>query len=217
LKRIRVLIADDHPILRSGIASLLSSQPDMEIAGEAGSVPEVLNRAIQLRPDVVVLDLSMPGGGGLKALPEIRRECPDARVVVLTIHDDQPYLLSALAAGASGYLLKSADFGELRSAIRAVHGGRTYISVPVGPGPEKAAAQKPANAAIVAKELSQRERQILRLLALGHTYRSIAEQLHLSERSVETYRSRLVAKLGLPSRAALVRYALSSGMLDEAP
>jgi two-component system, NarL family, response regulator NreC len=216
LKRIRVLIADDHPILRAGIASLLGSQPDMEIAGEAGSVPEVLDRSARLRPDVVVLDLSMPGGGGLKALPEIRRQCPDARVVVLTMHDDQPYLLSALAAGASGYLLKSADFGELRSAIRAVHGGRTYVSVPVGPGTAKppSIGGTAGIAGLAAKKLSPREHQILRLLALGHTYRSIAGELHVSERSVETYRSRLVSKLGLPSRAALVRYALASGLLE---
>lgn len=219
--RIRVFLADDHAILRAGVASLLNTQPDIEVVGEAGSVSELVDKVRQAQPDVVVLDLSMPVGGGLRAIEEIQRSGLRTRFIALTMHDDATYLRSALAAGVSGYLIKSAEFSALGAAIRAVSRGRSYIDVSLRSGEladliadrqdRPSAAAKPGGYAA----LSQREQQILKLLALGHTYREIATTLHLSEKSVETYRARLTGKLGIRSRAGLVRYALLTGLLDE--
>jgi DNA-binding NarL/FixJ family response regulator len=184
----------------------------MRVVAEAGEVGELLRLAGELRPNVAVLDIAMPGGGGLKALEPLRKVAPQCRVLILTMHTDRSLVLSSIAAGASGYLVKSSDFAELRDAIRRVHKGKTYFSVPVGP--EGDAGPLPAVASAEAPRLSPREREVVRLLALGFTYREMAAQLGISERSVETYRARVAQKLGLEGRAAVVRYALSSGLLD---
>jgi two-component system, NarL family, response regulator NreC len=219
VSKIRVLIADDHVLLRAGLALLINAQPDMEVAAEAGTVAEAVEKTAEYTPDVLLLDLTFPDGSGLKALEEIRRCSPAVRVLVLTVHDEPSYLMSALAAGATGYLVKSADPAELRAAIRAVSKGRSYIDVPMrGGGLEALLSQRSPAAPVeagVPVRLSRRELQILRLLALGHTYREIASQLQVSERSVETYRARLAEKLGIRSRAGLVRHALMIGLLDE--
>ena len=213
-----MLLADDHAILRAGVAALLESQSDMAVVAQAGTVPELLRLAAELRPDVVVLDVVMPGGGGLKAVEPLRRAAPGARVIVLTMHNERSFVVSALASGVAGYLVKSADFAELRDAIRTVHKGKTYLSVPVEdavqvpPRPLRSNGADPGSV-----PLSKREREVVRLMALGHTYRAIAAQLGLSERSVETYRARVAQKLGLEGRAAVVRYALSAGLLDDEP
>jgi DNA-binding NarL/FixJ family response regulator len=220
MSKIRILVVDDHAVLRAGLALLINSQPDMEVIAEAATVHEAVLRAREVDPDVVLLDLTLPDGSGLQALPDIHRDCPRARVLVLTMHDEPSYLMSALAAGATGYLVKSAEPAALRAAIQSVHRGRSYIDIPLSDGNLKALlAQRdvparpssPGNPA----HLSRREMQILQLLALGHTYREIAQQLQLSARSVETYRARLSEKLGIRSRAGLVRHALLIGLLDE--
>lgn len=219
MSKIRVFLADDHAIFRAGVASLLNAQPDIEVVGEAGSVDELLDKVPHVKPDVVLLDLSMPVGGGLRAVEGIQRSGLQVRFIALTMHDDPAYLRSALGAGVSGYLIKSAEVAELGAAIRAVHRGRSYIDVSLLQGGLANLVGKtqagPSAPAGKGSALSQRERQILKLLALGHTYRDTAAKLNLSEKSVETYRARLTEKLGISSRAGLVRYALLTGLLDE--
>jgi two-component system response regulator NreC len=216
LSKIRLLLADDHAILRSGLKGMLEGEPDFEVVAEAASTDELIEQARLHRPDLVVLDLSMPGGGGLKAIAAIKKFSSETRFLALTMHDDPGHVHSALAAGVAGYLVKSAELSDLRSAIRAIYRGRSYVnaSLPVGAlGQVLTGSGTQAGAPGV--RLSTRERQILKRLALGHTYRSIAAELHLSEKSVETYRSRLAEKLGIRSRAGLVRYALDIGLLEE--
>jgi two-component system response regulator NreC len=214
MNRIRVMIVDDHTILRAGLKVLIESQPDMEIVGEAGDAAQAIRLCKTCQPDVVLLDLAMPGGGGLRAIEEIRADRPQARVLVLTMHDDQAYLRSSLAAGAAGYLVKRAADAELLSAIRTVYKGRSYIDVALADTSlrdivDQQADANPAGLAC----LSQREREVLELVAYGYTNREIASRLHVSPKSVETYRSRVLEKLGLKTRADLVRFALEMGVV----
>lgn len=213
---IRVLIADDHAVLRAGLRMLIGAQPDMDVVGEAADGAEAVQKVLDTRPDVALVDITMPGSGGIKAIERIRQECPKTRVLVLTMHDVPAYLRSALAAGASGYIVKSAADSELLSAIRAVHRGHTVLDADLavmvvqGRLGRKAAGSRGGGPV---SPLSPREREVLDLVAQGYTNQQIAERLGLSVRTVETYRSRLVEKLGLRSRADLVRYALESGLL----
>jgi two-component system response regulator NreC len=214
MNHIRVMIVDDHTILRAGLKVLIETQPDMEIVGEAGDAAQAIKLCKACHPDVVLLDLAMPGGGGLRAIEDIRADRPQARVLVLTMHDDQAYLRSSLAAGAAGYLVKRAADAELLSAIRTVHKGRSYIDVALAETSlrdivDQQADANPAGLAC----LSQREREVLELVAYGYTNREIASRLHVSPKSVETYRSRVLEKLGLKSRADLVRFALEMGVV----
>ncbi len=217
---IRVLIADDHAVLRAGLRMLIGAQPDMEVAGEAADGDEALRKVVETRPDVALMDITMPGSGGIKAIERIRRESPATRVLVLTMHDVPAYLRSALAAGASGYVVKRAADSELLSAIRAVHRGRTVLDptlavmVVQGSLGKKPAAGQPGGSTNL---LSPREREVLDLVAQGYTNQQMADRLGLSVKTVETYRSRLVEKLGLRSRADLVRYALDSGLFGSGP
>lgn len=209
--RIRVLLADDHAILRSGLRLLIGAERDMEVVGEAASAAETVRLARELQPDVVTLDLSMPGGSGLGTIERVRAVAPGARVVVLTMHEDAGYVRSAIAVGASGYLAKSAADAALIGAIRAVHRGHVVVDVPEAP------VALAADAAPALAKLSAREREVLGLLALGHTNRAIAEQLALSVKTVETYRARLLEKLGLETRADLTRLAMELGLLPRPP
>jgi two-component system, NarL family, response regulator NreC len=216
MSRIRVLIVDDHAVLRAGLRMLIGGQPDMEVVGEAADGEDAVQRVPELKPDVVLMDITMPGIGGIRAIEQIRRVHPETRVLVLTMHDVPAYLRSVLAAGASGYVVKRAADSELISAIRGVHRGRTVLDpalatrvVQGGLRRRSAAAQAAGPASV----LSQREREVLELVAQGFTNQQIADRLGLSVKTVETYRSRLVEKLGLRSRADLVRYALDSGLL----
>lgn len=212
---IRVLIADDHSVLRAGLRLLLSAQSDIDVVGEAADGLEVSRRARELRPDIVLLDLSMPGPPSGNVIREVLRACPKTRVLILTMHDDAAYLRSALSAGAAGYLVKKAADSELMSAIRAVHAGRTFVDLtqtpglaqPLVPGQVTGQWQPPKN-------LSRREREVLRLLAQGHSNQQIADKIRLSVKTVETYRTRLSEKLGLKGRAELYRFAAESGILD---
>ncbi len=206
MKKIRLLLADDHAILRAGLRMLLDAQPDMLVVGEAADGEEAVRRALVTRPDVAVVDLTMPGLSGVETLQRLRRELPSARLLVLTMHEDPGYARMAQAAGASGHVIKDSDSSELLSAIRAVHRGRTFVQVGAG-------AETLDHAALPAMPtLSPRELQVLRLLARGHTNREVAALLTLSVKTVETHRSRLGDKLGARTRAELVRIAAQLGL-----
>ncbi|MGD0484978.1 MAG: response regulator transcription factor [Gemmatimonadales bacterium] len=213
-----VLIADDHAVLRAGLRLLLEAQPDMVVVGEAGDGSEVSRKARELRPDVVLMDLSMPGPPSGEAIRQVLRACPTTRVLVLTMHDDAAYATAALAAGAAGYVVKKVADTELLLAIRAVHSGRSFLDLTNTSGPPPHAVPKGAGAPRQPpKDLSRREREVLRLLAQGHSNQAIADQIGVSVKTVETYRTRLREKLGLKGRAQLYRFAVESGILDTAP
>lgn len=210
------MIADDHSVLRVGLRMLLEAEPDIEVVGEAGDGEEALLLAEEHSPDVLLLDLTMPGKGGLEALAEASVRCPDTRVLVLTMHDDTSYLREALASGAAGYVLKRAADIELTAAIRAVHQGGSYLhpdhmrGLLEGEGePTRSQTQEAETG------LSPRELEVLRLVALGYTNKQAADEMGLSIKTVETYRSRLMSKLEVNNRAELVRYALERGMLED--
>lgn len=216
MANIRVLIADDHAVLRAGLRVLIDAQPDMEVVGEAADGEEAARKAVDMRPDVALIDITMPGSGGIKAIGRIMDACPQTRVLVLTMHDVPGYLRSALAAGATGYVVKRAADSELLSAIRGVHRGRTVLDPALATAVVQGALGKKASPGQPANPLSPREREVLDLVAQGYTNQQVADRLGLSVKTVETYRARLVEKLGLRSRADLVRYALDSGLFGAA-
>lgn len=217
----RILLADDHAILRAGLRLLINAQPDLEVVAEADNGVKVLSLVQEAQPDLILLDLTMPGLGGLDVLRALRQVSPESRVLILTMHDDESYLRQALSLGAAGYVLKKAVDSELLNALRAVARGETYIhSAMMGKllnGGESASsgATSDADAGDPWKALSQREADVLRLVALGHTNAEIADRLAISVKTVETYRARDMEKLGFATRAQLVRDALERGMLDE--
>lgn len=212
--RIRILVADDHAILRSGLRMLIGAEPDMEVVGEAADLDETIRLARSLDPDVITLDLSMPGSSGLASVGKVRAAAPAARVIVLTMHDAAAYVRNALALGATGYLAKSAADSTLIRAIRAVARGGLFVDVNDANAADAAARTlPPANGASPLSTLSAREREVLERVALGHTNREIAEQLSLSVKTVEGYRARVMNKLGLTSRADLTRVAIELGLL----
>ncbi|MCC7103797.1 MAG: response regulator transcription factor [Chloroflexi bacterium] len=215
---IRLVLADDHAVLRSGLRMLLDAQGDMEVIGEASDGVEAVNKILALRPRVVLMDIAMSGGGGLEATQRIKRQAPDVKVLMLSMYDDESYLRRALEAGAAGYALKRAADTELLSAIRAVardemylHPSLTKVLVTDLLGYDSSAPMGRAQAD--SPRLTEREQEVLRLVALGHTNQEIAESLVLSVKTVESYKARLMEKLGLRGRAALVRYAVESGLL----
>jgi two-component system response regulator NreC len=210
---IRVLIADDHSVLRAGLRMLLDAQSGIDVVGEAADGVEVSRRAKELRPDIVLMDLSMPGPPSGEVIRAVLRACPKTRVLILTMHDDAAYLRSALSAGATGYLVKKAADTELMSAIRAVHAGRTFVDLTQTPGLADLSAKVDGQRE-PPKRLSRREREVLRLLAQGNSNQQIADTIRLSVKTVETYRTRLSEKLGLKGRAELYRFAAESGILD---
>lgn len=212
---IRVLLADDHAVLRSGLRLMLTGTNEYEIVGEASSGTETLSLAEQLQPDLILLDLSMPALGGLEALPTLRKLVPSARILILTMHDDPQYLRQALKHGASGYVLKKAADAELLSAMRAVLRGEVYVH----PSMTRVLLEdilpeaQSRNHEQSWESLSEREQEVLKMVALGHTSAEIADRLSLSAKTVETYRARGMEKLGLRSRAALVKFALQEGII----
>lgn len=216
LYKIRVLIVDDHAIVRAGLRLLISGQEDMTVVGEAGSTQDGIDAAERLSPDVALIDLSLPGEGGIEAIRRLRRTRPRVRTVALTMHDDPAYLRSVLSAGGSGYVVKRAADSELLAAIRAVREGKSFVSPMVAEAEAQEALAGPqlSEAAETAlARLSARERQVLVLLAHGHTHSEMAEQLGISVKTVETHRARLSEKLGLKSRSDLVRLAIDAGLL----
>lgn len=211
---IRILIADDHGVLRAGLRALLNAEPDLEVVGEAADGDETLRLVCDVEPDVVLLDISMPGPGGIEVTRQVKEALPEARVLILTVHEDESLLREAIAAGAAGYVIKRAVESELINAIHAVWRGDLYIH----PAMTRALLQdiKPAAPSDeeVVEPLTPRETEVLRLIALGYTNRQIAEKLTISMRTVETHRANLMDKLGLRSRVALVRYAREHELLD---
>jgi two-component system response regulator NreC len=218
MAKIRVLMADDHAVVRAGLRLMINAQPDLEVVGEAASSHEALSRAGTLAPDVVTLDLTMPGGSSIKTIERLRRECPPCRVLVLTMHDDPAYLRAVLAAGGSGYVVKTAPEAELLTAIRAVSRGRTFIGLDLADdkGHTLSGRQTGEGSACTAgpaRPLSRRECEVLELLAQGHTHQAIGDRLFLSVKTIETYRARIAEKLGLRTRADIIRYAIEIGLL----
>jgi two-component system response regulator NreC len=210
---VRVLIVDDHAVVRSGLRLLLGQEPDIEPVGEAGTGREAVFEARKLKPDVILMDVVMPDQTGLEVLPTLLHEHPDTKVLLLSMQDDPRYVREAFAAGASGYVLKEAADAEVVAAVREVAGGGRYINPELGARLVSAAADAERRAE--ADPLSEREREVLRLLALGHTNQEIARQLFISVRTAETHRAHIMQKLRLQSRAELVRYALTQGVLEE--
>ncbi|MHB1006806.1 MAG: response regulator [Chloroflexota bacterium] len=213
-ERIRIVLADDHTIFRSGLKALLATEPDMEVIGEAGDGRQAVERCVQLGPDVLVLDLKMPGVTGLEVLPELRQRCPACRALILTMLPEEQYLLQVLRAGGLGYVPKSAADTELTDAIRGVYRGEVYV--------------RPQDARLLLADflrgdkagqdaldtLSAREREVLDLVVRGFSSRAIGERLALSPKTVDTYRQRLMEKLGLGSRVELVEFAVRKGLLQ---
>ena len=209
----RVLLVDDQDLVRAGFRMILADVPDMEVVGEAGNLQEAVFRTRALKPDVVLMDVVMPGASGIEATPAVLREHPAARVLVLSMQDDPTYVREAFAAGASGYVLKEAADEEVVGAIRDVAGGGRYVHPTLGARLVAADAEERERAE--ADPLTEREREILRLLALGHTNQEIAKSLFLSVRTVETHRAHIMQKLRLSTRAELVHYAMEQGLLEQ--
>lgn len=204
MKTIKVLIVDDHAVLRAGLRALLNLQPDIEVVAEAADGLEAVEKVKRLAPEVVLMDISLPGRDGLEVTKDLKKTHPWVKVLILTMHEDPRYLHPALKAGASGYVVKRAADTELIDAIRAAYRGDVFLH--------------PSVARIVVDEyleqgLSEREREVLRLIAEGRTYKEMAELLALSVKTIESYRERIKEKLGLNTRAELVRYALEKGLL----
>lgn len=211
----RLLLADDHAVLRTGLRLLLNSQEGLEVVGEASTGVETLSLARELQPDLILLDLSMPGMNGLEALPALRRLAPKSRILILTMHDDPQYLRRALSSGAAGYVLKKAADVELLSAVWAVLRGEVYVhsSMTRSLLDDILATTEPETPDLW-ETLSEREQEVLCQVALGYTSAEIAQRLNLSVKTVETYRARGMEKLGLRNRAALVRFALGKGLIS---
>ena len=210
----RIVLADDHTLVRDGLRRVIEAEADFKVVGEAANAAATIAEVAAQRPDILLLDVSMPGGGGIGALDEIRKASPATRILVLTMHEDPAYLRVALVSGASGFLLKHAAGRELVAAIRVVLQGRTYVD-PTLAGVALHEAFRPAHPSQESgpDRLSPRETQVLRDLALGFTNKEVAERLAVSVKSVETYRARLFEKLGLERRADLVRYAISHNLM----
>jgi two-component system response regulator NreC len=210
---IRVLIVDDHAVVRSGLRHVLEAESDIEVVGEASDMSEAVLEARAQKPDVVLMDVVMPGSSGIEATPAVLKEAPEAKVLVLSMQDDPRYVREAFSAGASGYVLKEAADTEVVGAVREVAGGGSYVHPTLGARLVTAEAEERAREED--DPLSEREREVLRLLALGHTNQEIAESLYLSVRTVETHRSHIMQKLRLSNRAELVRYAIDRGFLED--
>lgn len=215
MEKIRVLLADDHAVLRAGLKALLNAEPDIEVIAEASDGLEAVIKTKEICPDVLILDLSMPNYSGIKCAKELQNVC-NTQIIVLTMHDEEQYLKEVLSAGVSGYLSKKAADTELLSAIRSVHRGENYIDQSMTKYLLRQATKEQGSKkkGQSSKELSDRETEVLKLIALGYTNQEIADQLVISIKSVETYKTRLMDKLELRRRSELVRYATEHGILS---
>ncbi len=212
---IRILIADDHGVLRAGLRALLTAESDLEVVDEASNGDDVLNLANELRPDVILLDISMPGLSGIEVTKRLQDVLPEARILILTVHEDEGLLQEAIQAGASGYIIKRAVESELIDAIRAVWRGDIYVH----PAMTRALLMKemapsPSSSGTLVEALTPRETEVLRHIAQGYTNRQMADMLSISVRTVESHRSNLMGKLNLHSRVELVRYARENNLID---
>lgn len=213
----KVLIAEDHTLVRAGIRALLSAEPDFEVVGEVATGEDAVRMAYETRPDVVLMDLNMPGRGGMHAIGEIKRRTPEVKVLVITMHKTDEYIQEALRSGAAGYILKESGHDELRAAIRTVISGRVYLSPEVSErvvsnmittGPRTAPGTTPL------ESLTSREREVLKLVAQGLGNKEVANLLNLSIKTVEKHRANVMHKLGLKNVAMLTAYAISNGILN---
>jgi two-component system, NarL family, response regulator NreC len=205
-----VIIADDHAVVRKGLRLLIDAEPGLKVLAEAGTVPDAVMKTRALRPGVLVLDLNMPGGSSLEAIPQIRDEASTTAIVVLTMQNDPAFARQALQSGAAGFVLKEAADDELLEAIRQAASGGTYLNPTLG----ARLAAAPPEPAGPPDDLSERELSVLRLIALGHTNSEIAATLHLSVRTVESHRAHIQQKTRRSSRAELVRYALEHDLVE---
>ena len=213
--KLRIFLADDHAVVRDGLRSLIDAQLDMEVVGVAGDGRSALEGAAQLRPDVVVMDVSMPGMDGAQATAQLRKDCPEVLVLVLTAHEYRSYLRQLFDAGATGYVLKRAAADELIHAIRTVAAGGIYIDPALAGEVVAGFVKGPSGNARTVGELSERERDVLRLIARGFSNKEIAARLEISVKTVETYKARSMEKLGLTSRTEIIKYALQRGWLSD--
>ncbi|HEX6796375.1 MAG TPA: response regulator transcription factor [Ktedonobacterales bacterium] len=215
--KVRVLIADDHTILRAGLKMMLNAQPDIEVVGEASDGHQAVSEAQRLLPDVIIMDITMPECNGIEATKQVKRLLPETRVLVLTMHENEEYLFQMLRAGAAGYMLKEAADTELISAIRVVSSGRFYLS----PSAQSMMVSDYLQRVHTGEErdsysaLTEREREILKLVAEGLTNNQIGERLFISPKTVDTHRTHIMDKLNLHNRAELVKFAMRRGLLED--
>jgi two-component system, NarL family, response regulator NreC len=214
MTHIQIFLVDDHMVVREGLKTLIDAQPDMEVIGEASDGEHALERVRESTPDVVIMDISMPKVNGIEATAQIKQACPTVQVLVLSVHDDTSYLRQLLAVGASGYILKHTAADALVQAIRVVANGGIYLEPSLADHVVARYVRRPAmTTELLGTALSERETEVVQGVARGYSNKDIATQLSLSVKTVETYRARAMEKLGLESRAALVRYALDRGWL----
>ena len=217
IMKIRIFIADDHGVLRGGLRALINAEADMEVVGEAANGADAERGIKETEPDIALMDISMPGGSGLSSIAAIKRVRPRTRFLVLSVHDELGYVRAAVAAGADGYVVKSAVDTELLAAIRAVSQGRTFMDVSGSMGGAQSysmlQARPETGGRREASQLSSREGEVIARVAAGYTNSQIAQELGLGVKSVETYRGRVMEKLGFTSRSDLVRFALEAGIL----
>jgi DNA-binding NarL/FixJ family response regulator len=206
----RIVVADDHGIVRSGLKLLLDRQPDLEVVAEAEDGVEALEKVLAERPEVVILDVAMPRMTGLQATHEIKKQAPDTQVLILSMHDDERYLFEALRAGAAGYVLKRAADTDLVEAVRAAARGEPFLT----PGAQQSLIRDFLERGEQPSELTPREQEVVKLIAEAHTNKEIAEILHLSEKTVESHRAHVLQKLGMRDRVELVRYAIRRGLVE---
>ena len=216
MKKIRVLIADDHALFREGVRALLSKYEDLEVTGEAADGKEAIDQVKKLRPDIVLMDIAMPGLGGLEATLELKKICPEVKIIVLTQYANQEYLYRFLKAGVSGYVLKRVAGAELVSAIRSVHRGGTFLHPDVAPSVIEGylGGLQPPEQEGAYETLTDREKQVLKLVAEGKTNKEIAEILTISVKTAMAHRANIADKLGIHNRAELIKFALQRGIVE---
>lgn len=214
MSKLRIMIADDHKIFRAGIKSIFETEADIEIVGEAGNGREAVEKAAQLQPDLVLMDLSMPEMDGIEATRQIKKAFPGINVIILTVHDDEEFFLPALRSGASGYVVKESEPQELLYAIKLVSSGRIFLSPAVVSSLVKLTVETTGKGESYLDILTEREKEILKLAATGKTNRQMAQELFLSIRTVEKYRQAVMDKLGLSRREELQRFAVRKGIID---
>ncbi len=215
-RKIKLLLVDDHPIVLEGIKSRLSAQDDLEVVGEAADGQEALRKAKELRPDLVLMDISMPNMTGLEAVTLLRKRVPDSKIVILTMHDNREYIARIIRLGARGYLLKDTSPAELIRAIKLIHAGEVFFSPAVSRVllDELADGKKGKSPSAKAAELSEREREVLVLIADGRSNKEIAARLGVGVRTVETHRERIMRKLNIRTVAGLTKFAIANGMVE---
>lgn len=212
---VRLLLVDDHPVMRAGVRTLLMAESDLEVVAEASNGVQAVELARKLEPDLVLMDVSLPELGGAEATKQIITHVPRARVLVLSAHEEAAFAKLLIGAGASGYVLKRSACDELVRAVRAVAAGGTYVDPSLAGVLEERSSRKRSPTGLVAVSLSDREAEVIRLIARGHTSKEMAESLGVSPRTLETYKARAMSKLALRTRADLIRYAMRSGWLRD--